>query len=71
MNEVYQFWSLVVLIGGGFAWILTWLKQIDKSVSELDKRVTVMEARIGFIERLLEMMGNIPKFPNNKERTDP
>ena len=75
--EIYQFLTfigmfvtLLGLIAGGFAWMLVWLKAIDKSVHELDKRVTILETRVGFIERLLEMFARNGRL-EFKERTDP
>lgn len=69
MNTDYQFWVLVGMLAGGFGWILMWLKSIDQRLNHLETKVSVVEARMGFIERLLEMMG-VP-FKNQKERTDP
>jgi hypothetical protein len=68
--EIYQFLTLVGMLAGGFGWMLIWLKAIDKSVHELDKRVTILETRVGFIERLLEMFARNGKL-EFKERTDP
>lgn len=74
--EMYQFWCLVGLIAGGFAWMITWLRSIDGRLNTLENRVTalevkmtVLETRIGFIERILEMIG-LP-FKSLKERSDP
>jgi hypothetical protein len=67
--ENYQFWVLVGLIAGGFAWMLTWLRSIDGRLNQLETRVTVVEARMGFIERLLEMVGASSNI--RKEKTDP
>ena len=65
----YQFWSLVAMIASGFAWMISWLRSIDKRLNGLETRVSVVEARMGFIERLLEMIG-VP-VKNSRERTDP
>jgi len=59
----YQFWTLVGLITGGFAWIITWLKSIDQSMNDIDKRVIL-------IETILSMMG-APIKTSHKEKTDP
>ncbi|HEX4839562.1 MAG TPA: hypothetical protein VFU89_03870 [Rhabdochlamydiaceae bacterium] len=61
--ETYQFWTLIGLIAAGFAWMISWLKSIDRSMNDIDKRVTV-------IETILSMMGASIKLPH-KERTDP
>lgn len=65
----YQFWTLVAMLTGGFGWMITWLRSIDRRLNDLETRVTVLETRMGFIERLLEMIG-VP-VKGNKERTDP
>lgn len=67
--EKYQFWTLVTMMAAGFGWMITWLRSIDKSVNDIDKRVTVLETRMGFIERLLEMAANSKS--HFKEKTDP
>jgi hypothetical protein len=46
----------------GFAWIL-------HQLSDLRTRVTVLETRMGFIERMLEMMGY--PFKSERAKTDP
>ena len=68
MNDT-QFWAIIGMMAGGFGWVITWLRCIDRRLNGLETRVTVLETRMGFIERLLEMMG----FPNknHKERTEP
>lgn len=48
--ETYQFFTLIGMLAGGFAWMIFWLKSIDKHLNELDKRVTI-------IETVLAMMG--------------
>jgi len=67
--EIYQFLILVGMLAGGFGPMLIWLKAIDKSIHELDKRVTILETKVGFIERLLEMFCRNGKL-EFKERTD-
>jgi len=74
--ENYQFITLIGLLAGGFAWMITWLRSIDGRLNSLENRVTalevkitVLETRMGFLERILEMMGLPFKLP--KERTDP
>lgn len=57
METQYQFWTLVAMLAGGFAWTVTWLRSIDHRLNHLETRVTVLEARMGFLERLLEMTG--------------
>jgi len=49
--------------------MITWLRSIDQRLNKLETRVTVLETRMGFVERLLEMIGLPYKPP--KERTDP
>lgn len=63
MEHAYQFWSLVALLAGGFAWMVTWLRSIDHRLNDLETRVTV-------IETILSMMGAPLKLPM-KERKDP
>jgi|GEM_PF-5056870 len=58
----YQFWTLAGLMATGFGWMITWLRSIDRSVNDIDKRVTV-------IETILSMMGAPIKI-SHKERTD-
>jgi hypothetical protein len=48
--ETYQFFTLIGMLAAGFAWVIYWLKSIDKHVNDLDKRITV-------IETILSMMG--------------
>lgn len=48
--EIYQFWCLVGLIAGGFAWMITWLRSIDHRLNDLETRMTV-------VETILSMMG--------------
>jgi hypothetical protein len=55
--------SVLTPMLAGFAWIISWLKAIDRSVNEIDKRVIA-------IETILAMMG-APVHLKNKERTDP
>ena len=55
--------SILIPMLGGFGWIL-------HQISDLKTRVTVLEMRMGFIERLLEMAGTPVRF-NLKEKTDP
>jgi hypothetical protein len=66
----YQFFSLVGMIAGGFWWMISWLRSIDTRLNGLENRVSVLETRMGFIERLLEMMG-MPTKISYKDRTDP
>lgn len=61
--ETYQFWTLVGMLAGGFAWMITWLKSIDHRLNDLEKRVTV-------IETILSMMG-APSSLRKKNQTDP
>ena len=61
--EMYQFWSLIGLISGGFAWIITWLRSIDHRLNDLETRMTV-------VETILSMMG-APIRLNQKPKTDP
>jgi len=48
--EMYQFFTLIGMLLGGFGWMILWLRSIDKHLNELDKRVTIMET-------VLAMMG--------------
>lgn len=57
-----QFWTLVALISGGFAWMITWLRSIDHRLNDLETRVTV-------IETILAMMG--APIKNITRKTDP
>jgi hypothetical protein len=61
--EFYQFLTLIAMLTGGFGWIIIWLRSIDKSINDIDKRVTV-------IETILSMMG-APIKMSFRERTDP
>lgn len=63
MEQIYQFWVLVAMIAGGFAWVVTWLRSIDHRLNDLETRVTV-------IETILSMMG-APLKITQKNRTDP
>jgi len=58
--------SILIPMFAGFAWIISWLRSIDHRLNDLDKRATVLETRMGFIEKILEMIGIL----KNKERTD-
>lgn len=60
MMENYQFWTLIGLIGGGFGWVITWLKSIDHRIHDLETRVSI-------IETILAMMGAPIKL---KDRND-
>lgn len=57
--EDYQFWTLAGMLGTGFAWMILWLRSIDKHVNDIDKRVTI-------IETILAMMG-MPIKTSKKE----
>lgn len=48
--ENYQFFTLIGLLTGGFAWMVMWLRSIDHRLNDLETRVTVMET-------ILAMMG--------------
>lgn len=55
--EPYQFFSLIgmfvaliSMIGAGFAWVIFWLRSIDRHLNDLDKRLTI-------VETILAMMG--------------
>ena len=61
--------SVLIPTLSGLAWIICWLRSIDRRLNSLESRVTVVETRMGFIERLLEMAG-IP-MKHQKQRTDP
>ena len=63
MGSEYQFWTLVAMIAGGFAWMVTWLRSIDHRLNDLENRVTV-------IETILAMMG-APIKGITKPKTDP
>jgi hypothetical protein len=47
------------------------LRSIDRRLNNLETKSAVLETRIGFVERLLEMMGTPIKNFMNQERTDP
>jgi len=70
MESTYQFLTLVAMLVGGFGWIISWLRSIDRRLNDLETRVTVIETRLGFVERLLEMMG-LPIKGILKEKTNP
>jgi hypothetical protein len=55
----------------GFAWMANSLRSIDRRLNNLETKSAVLETRIGFVERLLEMMGTPIKNFMNQERTDP
>jgi len=57
--ENYQFWTLIGLLGGGFSWMIGWLRSIDKKINEVDRRLTV-------VETILSMMGAPLKFEERK-----
>lgn len=38
-----QFITLISLMGGGFGWIIMWLRAIDKSIMDMDRRLTIIE----------------------------
>ena len=48
--ENYQFWTLVGMMAAGFGWVISWLRSIDRSITDIDKRLTV-------VETILAMMG--------------
>lgn len=58
-----QFWTLVVMMAGGFGWVITWLRSIDHRLNDLETRVTV-------IETILAMMG-APIRNLKNPKTDP
>jgi hypothetical protein len=64
VDNIYQFWVLVGLIAGGFAWMVTWLRSIDHRLNDLETRVTV-------IETILSMMGAPVRLTQQKPKTDP
>lgn len=73
--------TILVPTIGGFAWMIHRMDQkLDKVDSELGKinarinsveiKMTNIDMRVGFIERLFEMLGGPFKI-GHKERTDP
>lgn len=62
--------SILIPTLGGFAWMVSWLRSIDHRLNDLETRVTVLETRMGFIERLIELIG-IPIKSINQAKTDP
>lgn len=58
--ENYQFFTLIAMIAGGFAWMVAWLRSIDHRLNDLETRVTV-------IETILAMMGAPIKGLQQKE----
>lgn len=50
--------SILVPMLGGFGWIIHQIGVLRGQVNSLDTRLTVLEMRVSFIERLLEMMGS-------------
>lgn len=63
MESMYQFWVLVGLIAGGFAWMVTWLRSIDHRLNDLETRVTV-------IETILSMMGAPIKITQQNQKNE-
>ena len=48
--ENYQFWTLVGMLAAGFGWTLHQIRDVDRRLSNVDTRITV-------IETVLAMMG--------------
>lgn len=74
--EIYQFITLIGILAGGFAWMITWLRSIDGRINELDKRLTSVETRMNHIEIKTSVIETILNFRENlthkwKDRTDP
>lgn len=53
----YQFWTIVGMMGAGFGWVITQIRDIDKRISNLETRVGIIETRVTVIETILGMMG--------------
>ena len=51
--EIYQFWCLVGLIAGGFAWMITWLRSIGHRLNDLETRTTVVETILSMMARIV------------------
>lgn len=49
--ENYQFWTLVGLLAGGFAWMVTWLRSIDHRLNDLETRITVIETIFVYLQK--------------------
>lgn len=60
--ENYQFWTLIGLLAAGFGFMIVWLRSIDKSVADIDKRVSIIEV-------ILSMMG-APIKQKTKHQSD-
>jgi hypothetical protein len=56
----FQFWTLIGLMAGGFGWMITWLRSIDKKINEIDRRLTI-------VETILAMSGYPIKTIKNKD----
>ena len=48
--ESGQFWALIGMMGAGFGWLIYQVRDLDKKISGLETRITV-------IETVLSMMG--------------
>ena len=74
--------SILLPTLSGFAWMIHRMDQkFDKVDAELNKigeringveiKLTNLDMRVGFLERLFEMLGSPFKITHSKERTDP
>ena len=61
--------AIIVIIGSILVPMVTAFGWILHQISELKTRTAIIQTRMGFIERLLEIIGFSLK--TNKERTDP
>jgi|GEM_PF-2387961 len=69
--------SILIPTLSGFAWMIHRMDQkFDKVDAELNKingveiKLTNIDMRVGFLERLFEMLGSSFKISHTKERTD-
>jgi hypothetical protein len=73
--ELYQFLTLVALLAGGFAWMVTWLRSIDGRINEMDKRIVAVELRMNHLEIKVSVIETILNFRDSfqskyKERAE-
>jgi hypothetical protein len=52
--QTYEFWTIVGMIGGAFAWILILLLSIKEEVSGLKERIAKIEGKMEHQEGMLQ-----------------
>ncbi len=58
--ENYQFFTLIAMLAGGFGWLII-------QISDLKVRVGALELRLGFVERMIEMIGSPFRFKSTEK----